>query len=57
MKEPLQKPKISLLNLNFHQFFCSKGLLQQKRYLKGNCKFAFEENRSSCFFETHTSES
>ena len=52
MRESFPKSKISLANLDFHQFFNNKRLLHPKSHLKGNCYMRFEENQYSYFFET-----
>ena len=52
--EPLPKPKIELPNLDFQQFFCSKQLLHEERYLNRNCFVAFGENQFNLFlWDTH----
>ena len=56
LRESPPKPEIVLPNLDFHRCFCSNRLFYPKRHLEENNYMLFEENRSSSFFETRTSE-
>ena len=45
--------KIELPNLDFHQLFCSKRLMQSKKRVKRRLYIEFKENRLNLFGDIH----